>query len=93
MSPLGTISANKNVSLWNNLCQQKIAPFGTISANKKCLPLEQSLPTKNVSFWNNLCQQKMPKKLYIYKHSGKGTFGRRLHNAKLFERIEHSGNR
>ena len=25
------------------------------------------------------------------EHSGKGIFGRRSHNAKLFERTEHSG--
>ena len=25
------------------------------------------------------------------EHSGEGIFGRRSHNAKLFERIEHSG--
>ena len=38
--------------------------------------------------------------LYIYvgspmgvEHSGEGIVGRRLHNAKLFERIEHSGSR
>ena len=27
------------------------------------------------------------------EHSGKGIVGRRSHNAKLFERIEHSGSR
>ena len=27
------------------------------------------------------------------EHSGEGIFGRRLHNAKLFERIEHFGSR
>ena len=27
------------------------------------------------------------------EHSGEGIFGRRSHNAKLFERIEHSGSR
>ena len=27
------------------------------------------------------------------EHSGKGIFGRRSHNAKLFERIRHSGSR
>ena len=27
------------------------------------------------------------------EHSGKGIFGRLSHNAKLFERIEHSGSR
>ena len=27
------------------------------------------------------------------EHSGEGIFGSRSHNAKLFERIEHSGSR
>ena len=27
------------------------------------------------------------------EHSGEGIFGRRSHNAKVFERIEHSGSR
>ena len=27
------------------------------------------------------------------EHSGEGILGRRSHNAKLFERIEHSGSR
>ena len=27
------------------------------------------------------------------EHSGRGIFGCRSHNAKLFERIEHSGSR
>ena len=27
------------------------------------------------------------------EHSGEGIFGRRSHNPKLFERIEHSGSR
>ena len=27
------------------------------------------------------------------EHSGEGIFGRRSHNAKFFERIEHSGGR
>ena len=39
--------------------------------------------------------------IYIYisappwgvEHSGEGIVGRRSHNAKLFERIEHSGSR
>ena len=30
--------------------------------------------------------------IYIYiKYSGEGIYGYRLHNAKLFERIEHCG--
>ena len=28
-----------------------------------------------------------------FEHSGEGIFGRHSHNAKLFERTEHSGSR
>ena len=58
------------------------------SSSKKLIIMYSNLHFENNDI-GNLCTSV----IYIYGHSGEDIVGRRSHNAKLFERIEHSGSR